>query len=706
MKYATIFSLIILFNSCLNDMKEENEQTNDNSEETHEYTNALIDESSPYLLQHAHNPVDWMPWGEEALQKAQEEDKPIIISIGYSACHWCHVMEHESFEDTSIARLMNQNFICIKIDREERPDIDQVYMNAVQLMTGSGGWPLNCFATPDGRPFYGGTYFRKEDWRNTLFRIDKLYKNNIDEVERYANQLTEGVKTSELIIKRESVSAFDMQSLEKGLSQWASSFDQTYGGNNRAPKFPIPNNYEFLLNYYYHTENLNIRKHLLLTLEKMAYGGIYDQIGGGFARYSTDMEWKVPHFEKMLYDNAQLISLYSKAYRLDNNKLYQDVVDESIAFIQEELMAKNGAFYSALDADSEGEEGKFYVWKKEEMQDLLGGDFGIAEDYFNINDYGFWEHENYVLIRNEHNTALAKKAGLNLKTYESKIKDIKSKMKEERAKRIKPALDDKTLTSWNALTIKGLLDAYLSFNQNKYLELALQNAEFLVANQFKKDGSLWHSYKDGKSSINGYLEDYCFTIEAFIALYEVTLDQKWLDQAHNLAEYTIAHFYDESSSMFFFTSDEDPALIARKTEVTDNVIPASNSSMAKGLHLLSLYFENEEYDSLSKQMLSNMLTEFDNYLPSYTNWGILLMQRSKPFFEVAICGKDAREMVRDMHTEFHPNKMFVGSTQEESDLPLLEYKWIEGQTTIYVCENKVCQLPVMNAEDALQQLIR
>jgi len=682
-------------------MPKDQENTEQNE---HLYTNALIHETSPYLLQHAHNPVDWMPWGDAALEKAKTENKPLLISIGYSACHWCHVMEHESFEDSIVAKIMNANFVCIKIDREERPDIDQIYMNAVQLMTGSGGWPLNCFATPDGRPFFGGTYFPKAKWLDVLDQINVVYTDNPEKVEEYANQLTEGVKNSELIQKVDSDDEFAITSLEKGISSWKTTFDPTYGGSNRAPKFPIPNNYDFLLNYYFHSKDEAIKEHVLLTLEKIAYGGINDLVGGGFARYSTDMQWKVPHFEKMLYDNAQLLSLYSKAYQLNKDPLYKMVVAETVQFIEEELTAENGALYSALDADSEGEEGKYYVWKKEELKQLLGEDFEIAKVYFNINSYGFWEHDNYVLIRDKGNEELAQQLNLDLATFEAKVENIKAILKEKRKERIKPGLDDKSLTSWNALTIKGLADAYLTFGEKKYLEKAIENANFILKSQKKKDGGLWHSYKEGRSTINGYLEDYCFTIEAFIALYEATFDESWLNQSKALADYVIEHFFDEQSGLFFFTNNNDPKLIARKTEISDNVIPSSNSSMAKGLFLLGKYFENEEYSSISDQMLRNVIPQFDTYLPSYSNWGILLMQNSQAYYEVAICGKEAQQIALELTNEFKPNKMLIGNSSDKSALPLLELKWIDGQTTIYVCENKVCQLPVTESSKAIQQL--
>jgi uncharacterized protein YyaL (SSP411 family) len=613
-------------------------------------------------------------------------------------------MEHESFEDTAIAKIMNENFVCIKVDREERPDIDQIYMNAVQLMTGRGGWPLNCFATPDGRPFYGGTYFPKDQWKDILLKLSELYDNDLQKVEEYANKLTNGVKTSELIEKKELQEKFTFSILDSGIEKWKSAFDHKDGGNDQAPKFPIPNNYQFLLQYFYHSQDKPIKDHLELSLKKMAFGGIYDQIGGGFARYSTDMEWKVPHFEKMLYDNAQLISLYSEAYRLNQSHIYKQVVEESIQFVERELMDKSGAFYSALDADSEGEEGKYYVWQKDELKNILGSDFKIAAEHFNLNLKGLWEHGNYILLRDKSDQELADKAEMELVSYREKIEEIKSQLLQLRQKRIKPGLDDKSLTSWNALMIKGLCDSYLSFGKEKYLNFALKNADFILGSQLKKDGGLFHNFKDGKSSINGYLEDYCFSIEAFIALYECTFDEKWLNQADLWAQYCLEHFYDKESGMFYFTSDEDADLIARKTEVGDNVIPSSNSSMAKGLHLLGTLLEKPDYLKKSRQMLSNMSEQFSSYLPGASNWGILQMRFSKPFYEVAVVGKEAKSKVLELQESYQPNKLLIGSFVPITSLPLLEGKWQEGQTTIYVCENKTCQLPVTEVSKAASQI--
>lgn len=696
MKYALITFLISLIITNCN--------MNHTAEENNAKANALIHESSPYLQQHAYNPVNWKPWGEKALEEAAKTNKPLLISIGYLACHWCHVMEKESFEDTAVARMMNENFVCIKVDREERPDIDQIYMNAVQLMNGQGGWPLNCFATPDGRPFYGGTYFPKEQWVDVLNKISTLYQNDLNKVETYANKLTEGVRSSELIERKEVNKQFDISIIEEGLNRWKSAFDPVEGGNNQAPKFPMPNNYQFLLDYIYYQKDTVVEKHLELTLKKMAYGGIYDQLGGGFARYSVDDQWKVPHFEKMLYDNAQLISLYASAYQAKKQPLYKEVVQESIDFVKSDLMHPSGYFYSALDADSEGEEGKYYVWKMDELKSILKDDFPLFSKHFNVNERGLWEDENYILLRKKSNESLAQEAQMSLEDYQAKIESLKSTLLKERQKRTKPGLDDKSLTSWNALMIKSLCDAYLSLGNEQYRSMALKTAHFILAKVQNKDHSLYHSFKDGKASVNGYLEDYSFTIEAFTALYQTTFDEFWLYEAKKLADYSIAHFYDMESGMFFFTNDKDPKLIARKMELSDNVIPASNSSMAKGLHQLGTLLEDEHYLKISDQMLSNMESAFNSYLPAASNWGILLLRKSYPYYEVAIVGKHAIEKLLEIHTDYHPNALFLGDDDNKSSLPLLEMKWINDQTTFYVCENKVCQLPVTETEKAVKQI--
>ena len=668
----------------------------------HKHTNALINETSPYLLQHAHNPVNWCAWNSETLEKAKKEDKLLLISIGYSACHWCHVMEHESFENEDVATIMNQHFICIKVDREERPDIDQIYMNAVQLMTGQGGWPLNCFALPNGEPFYGGTYFQTTQWKHILSAIAEEYENHPEKIKEHANELTKGIKTSEILPKITHNNPFNMDVLDVAVQRFKTQFDSEEGGTNRAPKFPLPNNYEFLLDYYFHTKSNDILTFVDLTLTKMTYGGIYDQIGGGFARYSTDSYWKVPHFEKMLYDNAQLVSLYSKAYQLHKNPLYKHVIYQTLGFTKREMTAENGAFYSALDADSEGEEGKFYVWTKEELQTLLKDDYPLIETYYNINNIGKWEG-NYILLRKESDKAISKQFNISEKELTTKINSINHLLLEARSKRIRPGLDDKTLTSWNALMLKGYVDAYNTFGEKEFLNAAIKNAHFIAETQLRADGGLNHNYKNGKSNLNGYLEDYSFTIEAFIALYEATFDEKWLVLSKQLMDYTIVHFYDDETGFFFFTSDEAKGLIARKMELSDNVIPASNSSIAKGLFLLGLYFENEDYTKKSTQMLKNIETQIPNYVSGYSNWASLLLNQIKPFYEIAISGENSLEKRNEFYHQYLPNKIIIGSIKK-SNLPLLQEKQTNRKTMIYVCYNKTCQKPVETVDEALKQM--
>ncbi|MBA3648384.1 MAG: thioredoxin domain-containing protein [Chitinophagales bacterium] len=672
---------------------------------SHPFTNHLIHETSPYLLQHSHNPVDWYPWGEEALKKAKDENKLLLISIGYSSCHWCHVMEHESFEDTATARLMNENFICIKVDREERPDIDQVYMNAVQLISGSGGWPLNCFALPDGRPIYGGTYFPTASWKEILTKLSALYKNDPEKTTGYASLLINGIKESDLVQLDTSKPDFTADSLKRCVSEWSNSFDTNEGGPNHAPKFPLPNNYLFLLKYAYLQNDKKVMKQVNLTLHKMALGGIYDQIGGGFARYSTDTDWKVPHFEKMLYDNAQLVSLYCAAYQLTKDPLYKQVVYETLEWIQREMTSSEGCFYSALDADAEGEEGKYYVWKKEELQNLLGDDFSPFADYYNVNEIGYWEHGNYILVRKDSDEGIAKRWNLSNHDFESKIVAWKKKLLQQREMRIKPGLDDKSLTSWNAMMIQAYTDAYVVFKEENFLNAALTNAQFILTKQLKQDGSLFHSYKNNRSSVNGFLEDYSFSIAAFIALYEATFDEKWLQYSRNLAEYTMMHFSDTSqpNGMYYFTSDLDPALIARKTETSDNVIPASNSVMAHNLFLLGKFFDREHYMEHSGQMLNTMKPFIIKYGSGYSNWALLMLEYISASYEIAITGPDAVRKRREFGDYFIPNSIFFGCIKT-SDLPLLRDKFIEGKTFIYICENKTCQLPVTEIHEALKQI--
>lgn len=694
----------------------------------HTYTNSLIHESSPYLLQHAHNPVNWYAWGPEALEKARKEDKLLLVSIGYSSCHWCHVMEHESFEDQEVARIMNEKYICIKVDREERPDIDQVYMNAVQLMTGQGGWPLNCFALPDQRPVYGGTYFRKEDWKNLLLNLDDFFREKRDEAEAYAEKLTAGIRQSEQVRFTGEKKEFSRRDIRDIYEPWKQYFDFKEGGHARAPKFPLPNNFLFILRYACHFKDTEAREIVQLTLDKMSRGGIYDQLGGGFSRYSVDGQWHVPHFEKMLYDNGQLVSLYSEAYSYFKSDLYRQTVYETLDFIEREMTSPEGGFYSALDADSEGVEGKFYcwtigetensgVWKGEGPGDPetgRGTNFaGTLEDvsatstdekavfcaYYNITARGNWEGTN-ILRRLYTDEEIAEKFNISGEDLQQIITEGKKKLMQAREKRIRPGLDDKILASWNGIMLKGYLDAFRAFGEKRFLKRALENAAFLQK-QMVKEAGVYRNYKDGKASITGFLDDYAFVADAYIALYEATFDEKWLKEAQRLTGLALKNFYDEKSGMFFYTSSESEALIDRKYEIMDNVIPSSNSTMGHVLYRLALFFDEPRYREISLQMLRNVVEPMKGYGSAYSGWAMLLQNEVLGMFEVAITGPEALSRKAELDKWYVPNKILLGG--EKGTLPLLEGK-LSDETMIYVCRNKTCQMPVREAGEALGQM--
>jgi len=669
-------------------------------------SNALIHETSPYLLQHAYNPVNWKAWNSETLALAKKENKLIIISVGYSACHWCHVMEEESFENDSIAKIMNANFISIKVDREERPDVDKVYMNAVQLMTGSGGWPLNCIALPDGRPIFGGTYFTKEQWSKVLISISKLYKDSPEKAIAFAENLTKGIQESQLITLNKKTPNFEEKDIVEAVDLWETQIDTIYGGFKGAPKFPMPNSLDFLLRYGYQFKDTKVAAYLNNTLTKIAFGGIYDQIGGGFSRYAVDEKWHIPHFEKMLYDNAQLVSIYSKAYITNKNDLFKEVVTESLNFIKEELTAENGAFYSSLDADSknklgEKEEGAFYEWTEAALQLILGNDFELFKDFYNINSYGFWEKDKYVLIRNSSKVAFAAKHKLSLLALNNKINTWKNTLKVERNKRSSPNLDDKVLTSWNALMIQGYVDAYRAFGNLEYLEIAIKNAHFIIEKQLRKDGGLNRNFKNGFSTINAYSEDYATIIQAYISLYEVTLDEEWLTTSKELMEYLFVNFFNEKNGMFHFTSKEDENLIARKYEVIDGVMPASNSLIANSLFKLGHYYSDNKYLKTSEQMLNNIKQDVKISPGNYSNWLHLMTNFTKPFYEVVVAGNEALKVNKSLIKNYTPNILIAGTSEENKTLPLLSYKFNEDDTFIYVCVNGTCKKPEVNLKTAL-----
>ena len=666
--------------------------------------NHLKGQSSPYLLQHLHNPVDWYPWGEEALDKAVAEDKPILVSVGYSACHWCHVMEKESFEDAVVAGIMNKYFVCIKVDREERPDIDNMFMTAVQLLTSGGGWPLNCFALPDTRPFWGGTYFPKDQWINVLEQIVELYRTRKDELADQAEKLTEAVTVSSFVEPAKNDVSFRESDAGEVFRNIMKSMDREEGGTLRAPKFPLPVIPEFLLHYHYHSDHSAALEQVVLTLEKMAMGGIYDQIGGGFARYSTDEVWKVPHFEKMLYDNGQLVSAYSNAWKVLKKPLFRNVVYQTIEFADRELTSKAGTFFSALDADSEGEEGKFYVWKEEEVDRVLGDDSPLVKEYYQVGKKGYWENGNNILLRNETDEEFCQRMNISSDTLYSVIGKANKHLLEARSARVRPGLDNKILASWNALMIKGLADAYAAFGEESFLSRAEKAAGFLTDNHMTPEGKLFRSLRDEGGSIEGFLEDYALFIQSLIRLWEVSMNTLWLNKAEVLTEYVIRNFSSSKTRLFSFSSVNGENLKTEFYEIHDNVIPAANSVMATNLLYLANFFENPGWARRSFQMLSDISPRLPGQSTSLANWGRLLLNNIHPLYTMVVCGPEARDRIREINSLYLPGVIVAGSDTENDDIPVFKNRFRESQTSYYVCSMAGCLEPVGRLELALNQV--
>ncbi|HLP54831.1 MAG TPA: thioredoxin domain-containing protein [Fluviicola sp.] len=652
------------------------------------YTNALARESSLYLLQHAHNPVNWVSWSPAIFEQAAKENKLVLVSVGYSACHWCHVMEHECFEDEEVAALMNKFFICIKVDREERPDVDQVYMNAVQLMTQRGGWPLNCFTLPNGQPIYGGTYFPKEQWMHILRSLQHMFTEEPEKVAEYAAQLTEGIQQSELIEAAVPITDLPVDKLPELVRRWLPQMDNMEGGPTRAPKFPLPNNYLFLLHYSEWQNHEAIRSHVKLTLEKMARGGIYDQLGGGFSRYSVDMLWKVPHFEKMLYDNGQLLSLYAQAYRCDPQPEYKWVLESTLGWLEREMLGKEGGLFATQDADSEGVEGKYYVWTPDEIKTILGSDAHWYLELYNPKNKGFWEHNQWILLRDASWEQFCKAhPGVTVE----KIETCNELLFAERKRRVAPATDTKCLTAWNAMTITGLLDASIALNEPAFLAMAARIGEWISTFQLYENNRLWHTRQNGKSFISGFLEDYAFTIEAFLLLYQVTGHAEWLERASGLTEHTLADFFDEASGMFFFTP-ESHELIARKMELNDNVTPASNGVMAQNLLTMSLLLERDDWKKIAHQQLQNMLDGMEHYGSGYSNWALLLQRFLRPSFSVKVQGTVDEPAKSALLKLISPQTVLVYEPAEENGF--------------VVCGDGMCWPKVDSVDEATEQIKR
>ncbi|MEO6404135.1 MAG: thioredoxin domain-containing protein [Ferruginibacter sp.] len=684
---------------------------------SHLHTNSLIHESSPYLLQHAHNPVDWHPWSEEALKKALQLQKPILVSIGYAACHWCHVMEKESFEDEVVAAFMNEHFINIKIDREERPDIDHIYMDAVQAMTGSGGWPLNAFLNPEGQPFYGGTYFppkkafNRPSWMDVLASIAEAWGNKRDELYLQAKKLTEHLESSGNI--------FSVGNLDEKLTKGQSIFNKTdcttiaenilknadlkEGGFGNAPKFPQTFSIIYLLQHGYFFDNKEAIAHAKLSLQKMLNGGIYDQLAGGISRYSTDTTWLIPHFEKMLYDNALLIIALSEAWQLTREDFYLIAIDKTVVFILSEMEDKEGGFYAALDADSEGVEGKFYVWTQDEINELLGVNAALFSAYYNVSETGNWEYNNILHIKRSLGK-IALEFSLKEEGATEIIDNCKKILMEARAKRIRPQKDDKILLGWNALAINAFCKAYICTGNERYKKAAEDLFVFIEKNFFSDTGdSLHHTYKNGKAKYPAFLDDYAFLIDASIQLQEISSNQDYLIKARKWTFYVLDNFSTEPGLMFYYTRAKQKDIIVRKQEIYDGALPSSNAIMAKNLLYLGRIFDVENWVEQGQQMLLSVLDIVKKHPGSFGVWAQLIQQEMVGINEIVVTGAQPSTLLKEVLEIYIPNKI-LQSHHQEMDFPLLRNKSYSVEAKIYLCKNYQCQQPVSSKDGLVSAL--
>ncbi len=685
----------LIFNAC----KSSNNQTEGGA-------NHLIHEHSNYLLQHAHNPVDWYPWSDEALKKAETENKLIIVSIGYSSCHWCHVMEKESFSDTTVSRLMNANFVSIKVDREERPDVDNIYMEACQIVNQQGGcgWPLNAICLPDGKPVWVGTYLSKKDWMNLIHQILDVRKEDQNQLHKIAGQIANHLQSEHGFKVNNDAILFEPKRMTEAHSKILTALDFEHGGRMGQMKFPLPSLLEYALEYVAATNDAKAKQWLDVSLKNMMRGGIYDQLAGGFCRYSTDVDWRIPHFEKMLYDNAQLISIYADAYRFTKDPDYKNLLTHCMKFMEDEFKSPESAYYSSFDADSEGEEGKYYSWTLQELRQLFPNtqQFQLVMEYYDLKEAGNWEHGKNVLrlVTNEKN--LAAKFKISEAELRNQIMQAQKMMMEARSKRIKPNRDEKIICSWNAMMVQALCDVYAATNDKKYLDQAIQSANFIKSKMMQADYKLFRSYMNGKTGVQGFLDDYAMTMKALIRLYEVSFDENWLVLSQKMCHLVIKNFSDASNVYFYYTSSEDPALIARKMEFSDQVIASSNSMMCEVLHKLGLYYYQQDYLDRAAKMLSGITQQNANLEPVYySNWMRIQIGFVKPLYEVAIVGKDFASLHQSFLNEYTPQAILLGGASE-GNLELLKEKLQEGQTYIYVCRNKVCKLPVQDVTKAIQ----
>ncbi len=669
--------------------------------------NRLASSQSPYLLQHANNPIDWFPWGPEALEKAKKENKPILVSIGYSACHWCHVMEHESFEDELTAELMNEHFVCIKIDREERPDLDNIYMDAVQAMGLQGGWPLNVFLMPNQKPFYGGTYFKNEQWTRLLANIADAFKKHEDQLAESAEGFGRSLSRSEIEKYgiKESEEDFSADDLSEVITKLSAQLDKEWGGMNRIPKFPMPAIWDFTLDYAITAKRDELKEAVFFTLKKIGMGGIYDHLRGGFARYSVDGEWFAPHFEKMLYDNGQLLEIYAKAYQVSGDPFFLEKVRETVDWLETEMLTGDGGFEAAQDADSEGVEGKFYTWRYSELEKHVGDEMPWLRKLYNLKIHGNWEEGVNILFQTSSYREVAEEFNMSEPEILGKLKEVKKTLLKVRNQRIFPGKDDKILAGWNGLMSAGLVQAYIATGEKRMLNLALNNLNF-IREKLMVDGVLYRSYKNGQAYTPGFLEDYAAVIKAVLKAFEVSGKSDLLDFARQLTDFSLENFYDEKEGFFYFNNPKAEKLIANKKELFDNVIPASNSIMARNLHRLALFTYGEKYGEIAEAMLRKMKDLILKEPGFLCNWANLLLEKVVPTAEIGIVGKGAESLTLELLKKQPSNIVLAWSEKSTETAPILKGKTPDStqNALIYVCFDHACQRPVSSVEEALSQI--
>lgn len=664
--------------------------------------NRLSSETSPYLLQHASNPVNWFPWGSEAFEKAEKENKLMLISIGYSSCHWCHVMEKEAFSNAEVADFMNDHYVCVKVDREERPDVDQIYMNAIQIITRSGGWPLNCFALPNGKPVFGGTYYPKEPWLDILKSLHFTWMSEPNRVIEVAEELTQGISNTEIISSKKEIHDFSFEHLQSYVDDWSKHFDTRYGANKGAPKFVMPGSLQFLLDYAWALNSEREMNHVKFTLDKISVSGLYDHLGGGFFRYSVDDHWHVPHFEKMLYDNVQIISLYSNAYKQFGDENYRSIVYQTIDFLRREMRATNGGFFSAIDADSEGEEGKFYTFSKNEIDNILGPQAELFSIVYGVSASGNHLGKNVLRLSASINET-ACLLGLTPDEVAESLKTSRSKLLNARLTRIRPITDDKQILSWNALAISALVNAYLIFGDKRYLTDAESTANFIEDHLKNSDGSLLRIHCKGKSSINAFFDDYSYLIQAYIDLYGATFDEIWLLRANDLVKYSLKNFYCTESGMFYFTSNNQKDIIVRKMELTDGVMPSSGAIMAKNLMELGAYFRDDSYLEMAKQMTANICAQIDKGGPYVYKWASIYLKQLLGSAEIVASGSSADNSLRSILAKSSHPFIIPYKFSKASLLPMADHSDIE-EGSVKLCMQRACQQPTKNLSEIIESL--